>query len=200
VNKTTEQALGALLILGVSLVALTVIMLRSGYKGKRVEGPVIAAVTAYVFYAAAALIADAKMPEFLREHLFDGLAPAAVVGLLVSSIPREHPRAALPWIRRPVMILVVLFAGGALIFGLIAAAAVFCRRQQWVRTARQDLRIGGRDPVCRRILGSRWRGCRRQRPVVAPGRMVVQKAAKEHSPSRARRSRRSSPRALAGRG
>ena len=100
-------------------------MLRSGYKGKRVEGPVIAAVTAYVFYVAAALIADAKMPEFLREHLFDGLAPAAVVGLLVSSIPREHPRAALPWIRRPVMILVVLFAGGALIFGLIAAAAVF---------------------------------------------------------------------------
>lgn len=124
-NRTTEQALGSLLLIGVTLLAFTVIMLRSGYKGKRVEGPVLAAVTGYVFYVAAALIADAKMPEFLREHLFDGLAPAAVVGLLVNSIPREHPRAALPWIRRPVMILVVLFAGGALIFGLIAAAAVF---------------------------------------------------------------------------
>jgi len=125
VNKGTEQGLGALLIIGFTAAAFAVIAFRSGYRGKRVEGPVIAAVTAYVFYVAAALIAGAKMPGFLREHLFDGLAPAAVVGLLVSGIPREHPRAALPWIRRPVMIVVVLFAGGALICGLIAAAAVF---------------------------------------------------------------------------
>ena len=41
--------------------------------------------------ALAALLAGAKMLEFLREHLFDGLAPAAMVGLLVSSVPRERP-------------------------------------------------------------------------------------------------------------
>jgi len=125
VDKTTEQTLAFLVLGGTIGVAVLAITFRTGSKGKRPQGPVIAAVVAYAFYVGAALLAGAKMPEFLREHLFDGLAPAAVVGLLVSSLLREHPRQALPWIRRPVMILVVLFAGGALIGGLIAAAAVF---------------------------------------------------------------------------
>lgn len=127
-DKATEQLLGLLLIFGFAIAYLAVIDLRSGYrvyKGKRIEAPVLAAVAAYVYYVGAALLAGAKLPGFLREHLFDGLAPAAVVGLLVNTIPRERPREALPWIRRPVMVLVALFAGGALVCGLIAAAAVF---------------------------------------------------------------------------
>ena len=112
---------GTWLVVGAYLAAGTVIALRMGEKGRRVEQPAIAAATAYLFYLGAALMAGAEWPEFLREHLFDGLAPAAVVGFLISFIPREQPRAALPWFRRAGL----LFAGGALVFGLIAAAAVF---------------------------------------------------------------------------
>lgn len=86
---------------------------------------VLAAIMAYGFYAAAALMEEAELPRFFRDHLFDGLAPAAVVGFLVSLFPRDRPGEALQRIRRPVWILVLFAAGGALIFGLIASAAGF---------------------------------------------------------------------------
>lgn len=71
------------------------------------------------------MLANAEFPEFLREHLFDGLAPAAVVGLLVNTLPRDNVRTALPKIFYPVMIPILFYAEGSLIFGAIAAAAVF---------------------------------------------------------------------------
>ena len=128
VSKSMEQSVAAWLIIGVfaAWFLLAVIASAWPWEWKRMPGvPVITAVMAYSFYVAAALYGGAAFPGFLREHLFDGLAPAAVVGLLVNSIPTERPETAFPWIRRPVMILVVFYAGGALIFGLIAAAAVF---------------------------------------------------------------------------
>ncbi len=51
---------------------------------------------AYSMYVAAAVVAGAAFPEFLREHLFDGLAPAALVGYLVSKLPFTKPREAFP--------------------------------------------------------------------------------------------------------
>jgi hypothetical protein len=86
---------------------------------------VVAAIMAYSIYIGAAILAGAAFPEFLREHLFDGLAPAALVGFLFHFIPRESPRTAFPRIRLPILIPIMLGIGGILIFGLIAAAAVF---------------------------------------------------------------------------
>jgi hypothetical protein len=86
---------------------------------------VISASMAYGFYVGAALMANAKFPAFMRDHLFDGLAPSAVVGLLFGALRRKNPQNAWPRIRRPVGILAVLLVGGALIFGLIGAAGVF---------------------------------------------------------------------------
>jgi hypothetical protein len=91
---------------------------------RRLEA-VVAAIMAYSIYVAAAILAGAAFPMFLREHLFDGLAPAALVGFLVNSFPRDSPRTAFPWIRLPIMIAILFGIGGGLIFGLIAAAAVF---------------------------------------------------------------------------
>ena len=54
-------------------------------------------------------MAGAEFPAFMRDHLFDGLAPAALAGLLVGAFPRENPDDALPWIGWPVLIL-ALFA------------------------------------------------------------------------------------------
>jgi quinol monooxygenase YgiN len=88
-------------------------------------GSVVAAVMAFGFYVAAALMADAEFPEFLREHLFDGLAPAALIGFLVDRSLRDDPRKAFPRVHRPVWILVDLFIFSIPIFGSIAAAAVF---------------------------------------------------------------------------
>ena len=125
-SRSAEQVLAneLLAVLGGAWGALVVVW--AVRKTRRpVEAPVVAAAMAYGFYVAAALFAGAKFPEFLREHLFDGLAPAAVVGLLVGSYRWDNPLAAFPWIRRPVLILFVVFVGSALIFGLIAAAAVF---------------------------------------------------------------------------
>jgi hypothetical protein len=126
VNKAAEQSLANWLLLGLAVGWGALIALRrSAWKTKGIaEARVVAGVMAYACYVAAALLAGAKFPGFLREHLFDGLAPAAAVLLLVNSFPVDRPRTAFPWIRRPVIILVVLFAGGALIFGLIGAAAV----------------------------------------------------------------------------
>jgi hypothetical protein len=86
---------------------------------------VVAAVLAYGSYVAAALLANAEFPQFLREHLFDGLAPAALVGFFVNRFPRDKPKEAFKQIRWPWIIFMLLWIGGALVFGLIAAAAVF---------------------------------------------------------------------------
>jgi len=86
---------------------------------------VVAGAMAYACYLIADLKASAPFPQFLRDHLFDGLAPAALVGVLVDLFPSENPAGAFPRIRRPITIMLMLFAAGAAIFGLIAAAAVF---------------------------------------------------------------------------
>ena len=58
------------------------------------QAPVVAAVMAYIVYVTAAFWAGAEFPQFLREHLFDGLAPAAAVGFLVNRVPMDSPRTA----------------------------------------------------------------------------------------------------------
>jgi hypothetical protein len=122
-----EGPLGFSLMAGTVTCAALVLLTRVTVRRRRrmVEAPVLAGVLAYVFYVGAALIAQAKFPEFLREHLFDGLAPAAVVGLLINSFFTGGFPIRWTRIRRPAVILVAFFAFGALIFGLIAAAAVF---------------------------------------------------------------------------
>jgi hypothetical protein len=85
----------------------------------------LAAALAYSYYVAAALLAKAAFPQFLRDHLFDGLALAALVGFAVSRFPRDNPSIAFAVVRRPASLMVLLFIVGALIFGLIAATAVF---------------------------------------------------------------------------
>jgi hypothetical protein len=126
VSKHIEQNLAVTLLTIAVMAWFAVLSLTTVRKQKRMPAPpVIAAALAYSAYVAAALDAGAEFPGFLREHLFDGLAPAAAVGLLVNNFPAESPENALPWIRRPVMVLVAFLAGGALSFGLIAAAAVF---------------------------------------------------------------------------
>jgi WD40 repeat protein len=87
--------------------------------------PMIAAAMAYTYYVAAAWLAGADFPQFLQDHLFDGLAPAALVGLLIDFYPTADPVTAFPRIRRPVVIPIMFFVLGTVIFGLIAAAAVF---------------------------------------------------------------------------
>jgi len=123
---------GGILVLGVAMLATLSIVARaprfawspSAGARRRFE-TVVAAVMAYGIYVAAALQADAEFPRFLRDHLFDGLAPAALVGLLVSRFPRDNPRTAFPGIRLPFLIDVLFAVSGAMIFGLIGAAAVF---------------------------------------------------------------------------
>lgn len=93
---------------------------RSHYKS------LVAGVMAYSYYVAAALMAGAEFPKFLRDHLFDGLAPAVLVGILVDFYPRANPTTAFGKIRRPAtMMLIVFFIPGAVIFGLIGMAAIF---------------------------------------------------------------------------
>ena len=87
--------------------------------------PVIAGALAYACYILADLRAYAPFPQFLRDHLFDGLAPAALVGILVDLYPEDLTTDAFSKIRRPFMIALMLFVSGAVIFGLIAVAAVF---------------------------------------------------------------------------
>jgi hypothetical protein len=131
VSKNAEQWLANGLLTGMLIGWVAIIIVTIRQKRKSIlAAPAVAAVIGYVCYVAAALFADAKFPEFMREHLFDGLAPAAAVGLLVNIFPAEHPEKALPWIRRRVMILVLFYAGGALIFSAIALAAVFVSGSQ----------------------------------------------------------------------
>jgi hypothetical protein len=88
---------------------------------RRQLNTVTAAAMAYGFYVAAALVGGAAFPRFLRDHLFDGLVPAAVVGVLVDRFIRSDP----PTSTRRFRSLLSFFSGGAAIFGAIAAAAVF---------------------------------------------------------------------------
>jgi hypothetical protein len=90
-----------------------------------IAAPAVATVMGYLCYVAAALLAGAEFPEFMREHLFDGLAPAVAVGFVVNSFGPKSLDKALTWIEWPVMIAILYCAGGALIFGAIAWAAVF---------------------------------------------------------------------------
>jgi len=53
---------------------------------------VVAGAIAYGFYVAAAMMAGAQLPEFLRDHLFDGFAPAALVGFLIYRVPSTRAR------------------------------------------------------------------------------------------------------------
>jgi hypothetical protein len=92
----------------------------------------LALVMGYGFFAAAALIAKARVPDFFHEHLLDGLALAALVGLLVKMFPRDRPGEALPWIRRPCWILVLFAVGGAAVFGVIGAAGAFEAGGGWL--------------------------------------------------------------------
>jgi hypothetical protein len=87
--------------------------------------PVVSGAVAYGAYVAADFLGGSPFPQFLREHLFDGLAPAALVGILVDAFPNEDPVRAFPRIRRPIAVLLMITASGAAVFGLIAAAAVF---------------------------------------------------------------------------
>ena len=124
-SKHQNLAITLLSVMSVAWLMLLCVQVGWGKQKWMPRASVVAAVMAYTSYVAAALYAGAEFPGFLREHLFDGLVPAAAVGLLVNNFPAESPETALPWIRRPVMVLVAYLAGGALIFGLIAAAAVF---------------------------------------------------------------------------
>jgi hypothetical protein len=81
------------------------------------------AILAYVCYTASAFLVHVPLPEFFREHLFDGFAPAALVGYLVTRVPSKPARTAEDDFR--LVSVVLLWVGGSLIFALIAAAAVF---------------------------------------------------------------------------
>jgi hypothetical protein len=77
---------------------------------------VAAAATAYGYYIASALMVGAQFPGFLRDHLFDGFAPAALVGFLIYRIHGAQVRLSK---------IALLYLQSATVFGLIAAAAIF---------------------------------------------------------------------------
>jgi hypothetical protein len=83
-----------------------------------------AAFMAYGFYLAADLLANAEFPKFLRDHFFDGFAPAAVVGLLVDRFFRRLPSEK-PTTNRPIWSVLGFSLSAALTFGAIGAIAVF---------------------------------------------------------------------------
>jgi hypothetical protein len=77
---------------------------------------------AYGLYVQAALFAKVDLADFMRAHLFDGLAPGAAVALLARQLMSESPVPA-NW--RPIYGVAAYFFGGAIIAGLIGTAAVF---------------------------------------------------------------------------
>jgi hypothetical protein len=133
VSENTEQAIGFILAgVMVAVGGLALYIKNSIYdwyswpeETRRRIDSIAAAVLAYLCYVSADFLAGSEFPRFLRDHLFDGLVPAALVGILIGRFPRDNPLEAFPRIERPINILVWLFAGGALVFGVIAAAAVF---------------------------------------------------------------------------
>jgi hypothetical protein len=88
-------------------------------------GPFIAAGMAYGFYVAAALIADAQVTPFFRDHLFDGFAPAAAVGLLIDRFPGQYVNQFEEGSSKPFVNSLLYFLAGAAVFAGIAWAAVF---------------------------------------------------------------------------
>jgi hypothetical protein len=141
-NEVTAQFEGILLayILGfVSLLALTlrpaaVRRLQRWMSEKdahRYFEAGLAIVMAYGFFATAALLANARVPDFFHEHLLDGLALAALVALLVKIFPRDRPGEALPRIRRPCWILALFTLGGGVIFGLVGATGAYEAGTGW---------------------------------------------------------------------
>ncbi len=81
---------------------------------------------AYGCYLAAALLTGVRISGFLRNHLFDGLALAFLVGFLTERIPFEDAADAFRrWIRLPAFVCFWFYVGGAVVFGAIGAAAVF---------------------------------------------------------------------------
>jgi|ERR1700691_2155258 peptidoglycan/LPS O-acetylase OafA/YrhL len=114
-------------MIAVQGVADLVLLLRAMASSKRTppaddtHGPihfeqVAAGAIAYGFYIAAAMAAGAQFPEFLRDHLFDGFAPAVLVGYLIYRVPNTRARFST---------IAFLYLLSAAIFALIAAAAVF---------------------------------------------------------------------------
>jgi hypothetical protein len=77
---------------------------------------VVAGTVAYGYYIAAAAMVGDQIPSFLRDHLFDGFGPAVLVGFLMYRI--RNAKAGLSTVA-------LLYLQSALVFGLIAAAAVF---------------------------------------------------------------------------
>jgi hypothetical protein len=77
---------------------------------------VVAGTVAYGYYIAAALMVGVQIPNFLRDHLFDGFGPAALVIFLMYRI--RNSRAGSSTVAR-------LYLQSAVVFGLIAAAAIF---------------------------------------------------------------------------
>jgi hypothetical protein len=86
---------------------------------------VIAAALAYGYYVAAALMAGAQFPEFLRDHLFDGFGPAVLVGFLIYRFNPGISEAATGSDLPPRSTFLTVLIPGAAVMGLIAAAAVF---------------------------------------------------------------------------
>jgi hypothetical protein len=77
---------------------------------------VVAGTVAYGYYIAAAAMVGVQIPSFLRDHLFDGFAPAVLVGFLMYRI--RDAKAELSTV-------LLLYLQSAAVFGLIAAAAIF---------------------------------------------------------------------------
>jgi hypothetical protein len=105
--------------------------LASGESASRHFETGLAIVMGYGFFATAALLANARVPDFFHEHLLDGLALAALVGLLVKMLPRDRAGEALPRIRRPCWILALFVVGGGVVFGVIGAAGAFEAGTGW---------------------------------------------------------------------
>jgi hypothetical protein len=78
---------------------------------------IVAGTVAYGYYIAAAMMAGDHLLNFLRDHLFDGFAPAALVVVLMFRIRNARLST--------VGLLFLLYLQSAAVFGLIAAAAVF---------------------------------------------------------------------------
>jgi hypothetical protein len=87
------------------------------------SGQIIAGALAYGYYVAAALMTGVVFPKFLQDHLFDGFAPAVLVGFLIYRFRVEDGKPN-PY-QKPWISLVLLYFLSAAVFAVIAAAAVF---------------------------------------------------------------------------
>jgi hypothetical protein len=84
-------------------------------------GQIIAGALAYGYYIAAALMAGARFPKFLQDHLFDGFGPAALVAFLIYRFRLEDGKPD----AYNLLTFVLLYFQSAVVFAVIAAAAVF---------------------------------------------------------------------------